>query len=373
MQCMWFGTEMAAAYQRQNQIGAALRKCHQIEKNFIEITDDQFDFHTYCMRKVTLCAYIRLLNLEDLLRSHSFYFKAAKIAIECYLYLYDKPLMGDSADVDANKGNLSSKELKKLKSKERRAKKKQAIEDEKKVAENKENKENENKKEDKKEKIDPDQLAKTETPLDEAKNFLEWLQKLCKHRIETHLMAFEIYSRKGRPLLMLQSLLRGKACEPENAQLHYCLIQFLATVKKERANYSDIVNSVLDTQIPSLLGNEETVSNSLSEANMNALNDDFLLRHGDSLQARSAVGKSKLLLGSGTQQEAVDLITDLSPELSDRCLQTCEANLKFLLSTANLSSEALEYKRSCAEVFPYAVVFQDSSKINESDDNIADT
>ena len=73
--------------------------------------EDQFDFHNYCMRKMTLRAYIRsvwcysvlkglsgsvvvffcalvcpllfsVLKLEDTVRSHRFYFIAAKNAIE---------------------------------------------------------------------------------------------------------------------------------------------------------------------------------------------------------------------------------------------------------------------------------------------------
>ena len=48
----------------------------------MEIFDDQFDFHTYCMRKMTLRAYVELLQVEDKLRSHPFYFQAAKLAIE---------------------------------------------------------------------------------------------------------------------------------------------------------------------------------------------------------------------------------------------------------------------------------------------------
>lgn len=88
MQCMWFGSECAAAHRRRGEIGEALRKCHQIERNFTEIVEDQFDFHTYCMRKVTLCAYIKLLKLEDVLRSHRFYFEAARIAIQVYLSIF---------------------------------------------------------------------------------------------------------------------------------------------------------------------------------------------------------------------------------------------------------------------------------------------
>ena len=53
-----------------------------ILQHFTEIIEDQFDFHTYCMRKMTLRAYVGLLRLEDVLRNHPFYFKTAHIAIE---------------------------------------------------------------------------------------------------------------------------------------------------------------------------------------------------------------------------------------------------------------------------------------------------
>lgn len=51
-------------------------------QHFSEIMEDQFDFHTYCMRKMTLRAYVSLLRLEDVLRAHPFYFKAARVAIQ---------------------------------------------------------------------------------------------------------------------------------------------------------------------------------------------------------------------------------------------------------------------------------------------------
>lgn len=61
-------------------------------QHFSEIIEDQFDFHTYCMRKMTLRSYVGLLRLEDVLRAHPFYFKAAKCAMEVYLRLHDYPL-----------------------------------------------------------------------------------------------------------------------------------------------------------------------------------------------------------------------------------------------------------------------------------------
>jgi N-alpha-acetyltransferase 15/16, NatA auxiliary subunit len=82
MQCMWFQTETAAAYHRLGQLGECLKKCHEIDRHFSEIIEDQFDFHTYCMRKMTLRSYVDLLRLENRLRDHPFYFKAAKCAIE---------------------------------------------------------------------------------------------------------------------------------------------------------------------------------------------------------------------------------------------------------------------------------------------------
>ena len=73
-------------------------------QHFVEITDDQFDFHTYCMRKMTLRSYVDLLKLEDVLRMHPFYYKAAVTAIQIYLSLHDNPLTDDSKELQADTG-----------------------------------------------------------------------------------------------------------------------------------------------------------------------------------------------------------------------------------------------------------------------------
>lgn len=91
----------------------------------------------------------------------------------------------------------------------------------------KEVKETDNKKDETKAKIDPKELVKCEKPLDEAIKFLTPLQILAKERIDTHLMAFEIYYRKEKPLLMLQSIKRAFSCNATDPRLHLCLIRFL--------------------------------------------------------------------------------------------------------------------------------------------------
>ena len=85
MQCMWFLTEMAAAYQRMGMLGEAMKKCIEVDNHFAEINEDQFDFNTYCMLKVTLRAYVQMIRLEDHLKSHRFFLTAARAAIEIYL------------------------------------------------------------------------------------------------------------------------------------------------------------------------------------------------------------------------------------------------------------------------------------------------
>ena len=73
-------------------------------QHFSEIIEDQFDFHTYCLRKMTLRSYVDLLRLEDILRSHKFYKKAAQCAINVYLRLHDKPLKDDEHLNEINTG-----------------------------------------------------------------------------------------------------------------------------------------------------------------------------------------------------------------------------------------------------------------------------
>lgn len=58
------------------------------------------------MRKMTLRSYVGLLRLEDVLRGHPFYFKAARCAIEVYLHLFDEPLKDESAEQELNIGKF---------------------------------------------------------------------------------------------------------------------------------------------------------------------------------------------------------------------------------------------------------------------------
>ena len=54
LRCVWFELELAASYLRTGDYGRALKNFTHVEQHFADIGEDQFDFHTYCVRKMTL-------------------------------------------------------------------------------------------------------------------------------------------------------------------------------------------------------------------------------------------------------------------------------------------------------------------------------
>lgn len=356
MQCMWFQTECAQAYRSMNKFGEALKKCHEIERHFVEITDDQFDFHTYCMRKITLRSYVDLLKLEDVLRQHPFYFKAARIAIEIYLKLHDNPLTDENKELEADTANMSDKELKKLRNKQRRAQKKAQLEEEKKNAEKEKQQRNQKKKKEDddeeiggpKEELIPEKLAKVDTPLEEAIKFLTPLKNLVKNKIETHLYAFEIYFRKEKFLLMLQSVKRAFAIDPNHPWLHQCLVRFFSAVSESK-ELNESVRTVLKQEMNRLFG--ET-----SPANFN---NSFLKENIGSIPHRLSAAKMMYYLDPSSQKRAVELATALDESLTNRSLQTCTDVLEALRdgSLGDNKEAAESYRASCHKLYPYALAF----------------
>ncbi|XP_064417277.1 N-alpha-acetyltransferase 15, NatA auxiliary subunit a isoform X1 [Latimeria chalumnae] len=376
MQCMWFQTECALAYKSMNKYGDALKKCHEIERHFAEITDDQFDFHTYCMRKITLRSYVDLLKLEDVLRQHPFYFRAAKTAIEIYLKLHDNPPTDENKKLEADTANLSDKELKKLRNKQRRAQKKAQLEEEKKNAEKEKQLKNQkkNKVDDDeeiggpKEELIPEKLAKVENPLEEAIKFLAPLKNLVKNKIETHLLAFEIYFRKEKFLLMLQSIKRAYAIDPNHPWLHQCLIRFFKAVF-ETKDLPDAVRMVLKQEMHRLFG----------ETNPKSLNEAFLHKHSNSLPHRLAAAKMMCYLDASAQKVAVELVTALDEPLINRSLQVCTEILEALCdgSLGDCKEAAEAYRTDCHKLYPSALAFmpagyEEQMKITVNGDNSAE-
>ncbi|XP_006076571.2 N-alpha-acetyltransferase 16, NatA auxiliary subunit isoform X4 [Bubalus bubalis] len=355
MQCMWFQTECISAYQRLGRYGDALKKCHEVERHFSEITDDQFDFHTYCMRKMTLRAYVDLLRLEDTLRRHGFYFKAARSAIEIYLKLYDNPLTSESKQQERNSENLSAKELKKMLSKQRRAQKKAKVEEERKHMEREHQPKNQKKKRDEeeetsgfKEELLPEKLERIENPLEEAIKFLIPLKNLVADNIDTHLLAFEIYFRKGKFLLMLQSVKRAFAINRNNPWLHECLIKFSKSVSNH-SNLPDIVSKVLSQEMQKIFVNKD----------LESFNEDFLTHNATSLQHLLSGAKMMYFLDKSRQEKAIAIATRLDEAIKDKNVKTLIKVSEALLdgSFGSCNSQYEEYRMACHKLLPFSSAF----------------
>ncbi|XP_002740751.1 N-alpha-acetyltransferase 15, NatA auxiliary subunit [Saccoglossus kowalevskii] len=348
MQCMWFQIECAKSYQRMHNYGEALKKCHEIDRHFSEIIEDQFDFHTYCMRKMTLRAYVGLLRLEDVIRYHPYYFKAAKIAIEVYIDIHDHPPTDSDKTEEIDTENLTPKELKKLRSKQRRAARK--AEEKKKEEEKAESRHQNKNKHDtemdgpKEEELVPEKLAKVDKPLEQAIYFLKPLQEFTSHLVDTHLLAFDIYYRKDKLLLMLQSIKRIWNIDSNNSRLHFCVCRFVKAVE-DKKDIADAVSSVIKQELKKLIGDQD----------MKTFNEEFIARNPNSLEHIIAGAQGKYVYSNS--DSVIDLITQLGDNLEDRNLQNCTEVLNLLCDFFKCESAAEEYQRKCHELFPFAAQF----------------
>ncbi|KAK2165073.1 hypothetical protein LSH36_55g06042 [Paralvinella palmiformis] len=335
MQCMWFQIECALSYQRVGKYGDALKKCIEIDRHFTEIIEDQFDFHTYCMRKMTLRAYVQLLRLEDVLRNHKFYFKAARVAIEIYLSLHDHPYTGSEEAQQKENENLSPSELKKLRNKQRKKAKQEAVRRERQKQEEQRKEQNKAKNPDaeldgpKEEELVPEKLVK-----------LDPSQSVCRSVIFT----------ERKPLLVLQAIKRGNNVDPNHPLFHQCAVKFLKSVQEDQ-KLSGTVSEVLKQSISALYGDRDAI----------ILNNEFLKKNSKSLPHSFSGAKMMYFLDPSTKDKAITLATTLSDleGISLENVQNVYESLKngeFGLCEKQLAS----YRPQCQKLFPYATVFQTS-------------
>lgn len=199
MQCVWYLTEDGEAQVRVGNVGLALKRFHTIYQIFDVWQEDQFDFHSFTLRKGQIRAYVDMLRWEDRLREHPFYTRAALGAIALYIGMYDARRMvhgvnGTAKDpeVDAEKKKAAKKARKDAQKAEREAAERAAKQDpnKAKAAANGEPVKRDD---------DPNgfKLAATEDPLAEATKFLSPLLQFSPKHIDGQIAGFEVYIRRG--------------------------------------------------------------------------------------------------------------------------------------------------------------------------------
>lgn len=91
MQCTWFLQEEGDAALRAGKLPLAVKRYERIISIFKDEDDDQYDFHTYALRKMNLNAYFDMVEFGKKLRRHPRYIRAATSAADIYLRIHDNP------------------------------------------------------------------------------------------------------------------------------------------------------------------------------------------------------------------------------------------------------------------------------------------
>ncbi|KAH8062546.1 hypothetical protein JL722_3468 [Aureococcus anophagefferens] len=283
MQASWYELEVGLALGRdarktfaasapagdvRAKAGLALKLLLAVEKHFADFIEDQFDFHTYCVRKMTLRAYVSVLRFEDGIRGHKFFRRAAKAAgdLRARRRRDSRPAEAAKAAPEAA-GAVDAKAAKALakreKAKQRKAAAKEAEAKAKadaeaeaaKKAEAADGGKKEVKKEEKREDDDPDgaKLA-AKAPLDEALRLSEALRDHAAGYAETHELAFDVALRRQKPLMALRALRKLEKTAGADAPALLVRLAALAALAAAPSARAAAVAAVLDAELAELCG-----------------------------------------------------------------------------------------------------------------------
>ncbi|PWY80599.1 N-terminal acetyltransferase catalytic subunit Nat1 [Aspergillus heteromorphus CBS 117.55] len=348
MQCTWYLTEDGEAYLRQKKLGLALKRFHAVYNIFDTWQEDQFDFHSFSLRKGMIRAYVDMVRWEDRLRDHPFYTRVAVSAIKAYLILHDDPdlahgpLPNGSGEDDSER----KKALKKAKKEQQRLEKLEAEKREARKAASTKGVDGEVKKEDE----DPlgTKLAQTQDPLKDATKFLTPLLELSPKSIEAQCLGFEVYLRRGKHALALKCLSAAHAIDASNPTLHVQLLRFrkaLDTLPEPLApQVAEVVNAEFETLLP-------------KAQNLDEWNNTFVSTHKDSVPHQQAGLTSRQLLNPDSKPQCEqDLASTL--DSTDITIETALAGLELLNEWGSSQAAQTAYAQKASSKWPEATVFR---------------
>ncbi|CAK0738600.1 hypothetical protein CVIRNUC_001066 [Coccomyxa viridis] len=383
MQAMWYEIECGHAHLCRRAYGKALKILLAVVKHFDDFQEDQFDFHAYCVRKMTLRAYVQMLRMEDSIYQNIFYSKAAWAAIQVYLELHQKPTNLNHGDDDLTNSNLSPEELKKLKLKrkkeQQKAKKEEAARE--REAEAAAAQEREAAKQAAKEKggsakkqapakekeKDPDphgeKLAQVEDPLGEAMKLLQRLREYSGDRLKTHELAFEVYTRRKRWVLALHAVKRATAIAgPGSPEAHCMVLRFCHAAQSQQGikEAQPVVAEVVGQELKGLLHGKS----------MAQCNEAFLEAHGSaSLAHRAAAARMMVLLDPGAKSGAAKMLVKrgglIGGGVAAEAITHSEAQQVHQLLADELgeAQAAADFKSKCQQVFRWSSYFEGPDRL----------
>ncbi|CAG7920613.1 unnamed protein product [Penicillium olsonii] len=315
MQCTWFLTEDAEAFLRQKKIGLALKRFHSVYNIFETWAEDQFDFHSFSLRKGMIRAYVDMVRWEDRLREHPFYTRIAIGAVKTHLLLHDQPdlaygpIPSGPDGLNSTDENERKKALKKAKKEQQRLEKIESDKREarKAAAANAKSVDGETKKED----ADPlgNALVQTQDPLQDAMKFLTPLLECTPKNIEGQCLGFEVYSRRNKHLLAVKCLAAAHAIDPSNPTLHLQLLRFRKTLDGLSEPLPEQVAEAVNAEFDKLLPKSQ---------NLEEWNESYLSSNkGSATHVQAALSARQVLKAESKSQCEKELLATLDlPEIT---------------------------------------------------------
>lgn len=327
-----------------------------VAKHFDDFQEDQFDFHAYCLRKMTLRAYISVLRYEDNVYGHEFFCEAAEGLVRIYLHLFDNPSVVETKEPDYS--SMTPAERKKAKAIARKKKnaseKKQAQRQGQTTDQNGGNKKKGAN--DKPHPIDEDPLGLQllgKDPLDEAKKFSIMLSRYAPKNTQTWLCQYDVAIRRKKPLLALQALLKLKQIDPGNGGLLLRTVDFVGRQPAQDDKVSAPALQILEESTLSLISPaaslEDFVRTEVSSVRGNP---------NTGLPVRIAVARLCRDQKIGSLAEAVDLMAKGWESFREFSVSTCRDALQFLqeIDEKDLPESGKAFARTITEQFPDAAV-----------------
>ncbi|KAI4869974.1 N-terminal acetyltransferase A, auxiliary subunit [Hypoxylon rubiginosum] len=345
MQSVWYLTEDGEAWVRSGNIGLALKRFHAVYNIFEVWQEDQFDFHSFSLRKGQIRAYVDMIRWEDHIREHPFYTRAALGAIAVYLSMYDSTQatngVGGSAGTNGDEAAEKKKAAKKAKREAQKAER-EAVE---RAAKQDPNKPKGAVAEPVKKDDDPNglKLAATTDPLAEATKFLAPILQFSPNYIDGQIAGFEVFIRREKYVLALRCLNAALAIDPDNSTVHEQVVRFRLALNSKIKSLPSKVAEVLKSRFT-------TVD---AFADLKKFNADYQEKHRDSPSHVISAIKSERLLGEDKKKSE----KGLAGVLGLKAIEYEQAAEAFALLKQWRSSEVDTFKAAAHEKWPEVTAF----------------
>ncbi|UZJ50999.1 hypothetical protein CBS101457_000319 [Exobasidium rhododendri] len=372
MQATWYLLEEEKSFGRLENYAMALKRCGQIEKIFSEIWDDQLDFHSYCLRKVTLRSYVNMVRWEDVLQSHPAYFHAATDAVAIYIKLHDTPTLYKPDKTAPATNGHTSEQRKKAAQKAKKQEKKalEAAEAAKKAAaaakaNDKKGDEEETPAVVKDEDPTGESAFAEVDPLRNAQRYLSVLQNVASNQIKTWLLTFEVAIREKNWLLATKAIAHAHMLDSSSAQLHVQIVRLKLALPSLEAAPAPIGKSI-DAVLSSIIPNDTSLL---------LYNSTFIQRNPNRADVILAGAKAGIALDASTKQSSIASILEIpkqaksSPE-AFLCNLSTLIESKSVLMSWNAEQATLDsFDSLCHQIYPMADNFKTQKEKDQEDED----